>query len=233
MKATKGVGWLVIMCTLFVCTVSVEATPVVIPLDDSGWAAVIDDVMLYETREVGAPYVFGIIDDAVIIQLDKTFREPLMDGFFDPIVIEFQKIRQTDITNIIIRDERIANCTGSEWFDFHLHLTSAFAGFNPDFIPDGDQLENVSYSMNFGYDGLPVRLNFEDNNASGVPAAGDVFEPGRIAGQIMIVTDPEMGVGPNFRFGLKEVPTVPEPATLALLGIGGLMALNRKRRRQA
>lgn len=107
------------MCALFVCTVSVEATPVVIPLDDSGRAAVIDDVMLYETREVGAP------------------------------------------------------------------------------------------------------------------AAGDVFETGRIAGRIMIVTDPEMGVGPNFRFGLKEIPTVPEPTTLALLGIGGLMVLNRKRRRQA
>lgn len=154
------------MCSLFVCTVSVEATPVVIPLDDSGWAAAIDDVMLYETREVGAPYVFGITDDAVVIQLDKTFRKPLRDGFFDPIVIEFQKIQQTNITNIIIRDERIANCTGSEWFDFHLHLTNTFAGFNPDFIPDGDQLEKVFYSMNFGYDGKPEWLGDKRNLSS-------------------------------------------------------------------
>ena len=104
------------------------------------------------------------------------------------------------------------------------------AGFNSAVFPSGDQLESVFYSQLFGYGGLPVQLNFLDNNGSGVPTGppgSNVFSPGLASGQVMIVTDPTLAVGT--RFGLKQVPTIPEPATVALLGLGCLMFHRKKK----
>jgi len=230
MIVSKKGFWFLVMCVLFDCVIPLQA--VIIPLDDSGWAMVVDS----NPGEVDFPFIYGVTDDAVSIQLDKVFDRAVgSDGFFDPIVIEFQKVSPDATANIIIRDEYIVNDTDIEWFDFHMHLIVSImdpqAGFNPDFLPDGDQLEDAYYSTNYGYDELPIQLHFVDADGSGVPAlpAGDdIFRPGHIAGQIVIVTNPQMEVGE--RFGLKEVPSIPEPTTLLLLGIGGLMAFRSKRR---
>jgi len=229
MISKKGVVFLVLYA-LLVCAASVEG--VVIPLDDSGWAMVVRPGL----GTVSAPIVDRVTGDAVYIELAKTFNSPPQGGFLAPIIIEFQKVSPNATLNIIIRDEYIVNNTDTEWIDFHMSLLvdilNPQAGFNPDSLPDGDQLEQVYYNCNYGYQQLPIRLHFVDNDGSGVPSSppgNDVFQPGYRGGKIVIATNPDMAV--DARFGLKEVPTIPEPATLLILGMGGLVMTVTRRRR--
>lgn len=199
---------------------------------DSGWAMVTSN----KVQGAGVRYVYGVDNDAVTIELDKTFS--FTDGeYFRPIQIEFMKTSANATSKIIINDEYIVNDTGREWTDFHMHLMvdmlNPVAGFNPTVLPDGDQLENVYYSDNYGYGGMPIQLNFENVYGGGVPSSPpgyDVFMPGYVIGQIEIIIDPSMAVGS--RFGLKEIPTnnVPEPLTLALLGFGSLCLIHKKKK---
>jgi len=203
----------------------------------SGWALQVRSDLV--GGQVKWPAVYGVTNDAVTIQLDKTFNR-LFDqyGFNYPIIVEFEKLSADATSKIIIKDERVINETGREWIDYHMILivndsSNPEAGFDPGFIPDGDQLEYVSYARNVGYDGLPIQLNFMDTDGSGVPSSLQVpggenwFQPGYYSdGRIVIVPDPQLEVGGHF--GLKEIPTVPEPATVLLLGIGGLMTLIRR-----
>ncbi len=220
----------------FVCTSAASAASIElvdqITGRDSGWAiSMRTDVA---AGEVMVPYVYGVTDDAVIIELDKTFDRPFEGGFGFPLVVEFTKTAADATQNIIIRDEYVKNQTGSTWVDYHMFLMvglgSPNAGFDPAYVPNGDQLENVYYSGNYGYNGLPIQLNFVDTNGSGVSSVlgNNVFQPGYAGGQIVMVTDPAMAVGRSF--GLKEVPTVPEPATIALLGIGAIITIRRRKR---
>ncbi len=225
-RAVKFLGF--VLCVLLICAVPTEG--VVIPLENSGWAMVVSPT----SRGVSMPVVEWFDDNVVVIQLGKTFDRPPENGLLHPLIIEFQKTSADASANIVIRDEYIVNDTGVEWLDFHMYLLVDIfepqAGFNPNFIPDGGQLEEVNYSGNYGYNGLPVQLHFIDTNGSGVPASppgDDVFWPGYVSGQVVIATDPGMQVGA--RFGLKEIPTVPEPATLLLLGMGTLMALTKRK----
>ena len=106
------------------------------------------------------------------------------------------------------------------------------AGFNPNFLPDGDQFESVYYVRNSGFNGMPIQLNFVDTDANGVPAfppGDDIFLPGFTIGRIVIDVDPQMPVGT--RFGLKEV-SAPEPATIALFGLSGLIAVSVSRNKK-
>ena len=138
------------------------------------------------------------------------------------------------VEDIVITHEYIVNDTSFEWLDFHMYLMvdifNPQAGFDDNYIPDGDQFEDLHYAINYGYNSMPIQLNFEDTDANGVPPdppGQDVFNPGLTIGQVMIATDPGMQIGT--RFGLKEVPT-PEPTTLILLGMGSLIAVNRRKK---
>jgi len=220
-------GVLLMLVVVMFFTVTTQAA--VIELDDSGWAMVIT------SPGVSIPFVYGVTDDAVYIEIDKSFDEEASGQFLDPIIFEFQKISEDAVGTIVIRDEYVVNNTGVEWVDYHIFLVvdalDPEAGFDPQYIPDGDELEEVYYSKFYGYDGLPIQLNFADTDGSGVasfPVGEDIFWPGNGSGQIVIVTNSELEVGE--RFGVKQVPTVPEPATVLMLGLGGLLTLRRKKR---
>ena len=201
---------------------------------DSGWAisARSDSV----GGALSAVEVYDVAGDQVVIGLDKIFDHEFTGGLGFPVMIEFIKTLDDSTSQIIIDDEHVTNATGTTWFDYHMHLMVGFshpqAGFDPGSTPDGDQLEDVGYALNYGYAGLPIQLNFVNSGGGGVapsPAANNEFTPGYADGRIVIVTDPAMQVGDSF--GLKEVPSVPEPSTFALLGISALAARLRRRRR--
>lgn len=218
-----------------------QENPVSYNLGNSGWAMVVNP-QSQAVGEISVPYVFGVVRDCVVIEIDKTFgRWPDEFGLFDPLVVEFQKISENAVSKIVIRDEYIVNNTGHEWHDFHMLLavssSNPEAGFDPQQIPHGGQLENVSYAgFGQGYDGLPTNLNFENEKGTpGVafqPSGLDVFRPGYAEGNITIVTNPELQVGE--RFLLKEIPTMlPEPATIALFAIGVMPAILKRKRNAA
>ncbi len=210
------------------------------PLGDSGWEIVVRSDLV-EGGQVAWPYIYSVTDDAVTIQIDKLFNRPFtQDGLNYPIIVEFLKVDVDATPKIIIRDEYIGNETGTEWYDYHMHLIvdalDPQAGFDPSFIPDGDQLEDVSFDQNsyIGYNGLPIKMDFVDIDGNGIlsspPAefGENIFQPGYYGGQIVIVTDPDMQLYEHF--GLKEIPTsVPEPVTFALLGTASIWIFTRKR----
>jgi hypothetical protein len=208
-------------------------------LGSSGWSMVVSSD-LTRSNQIKIPRVYSEGSDYVVIELDKTFFGTTdAYGAFDPLIVEFQKTSVDAVSQIVIRDEYIVNETDKEWHDFHMFLLvnalAPEAGFDSTQTPYGDQLENVSYSDYDGYNSLPIQLNFTNSSGQGVLTAtgDDIFRPGyRSTGDydpIVIQTDPTLAVGS--RFGLKEVPTTPEPVSALIILAGfGLLGLKNKQR---
>lgn len=202
-------------------------------LGNSGWVAVTDDPSV--------DIVVNDVDfdqDQVVIGITKSFDNPYDEyGFFDPIVIEFEKTVEYAISVIAIEDEFVFNNTGVEWLDYHMFLMvdmfTPEAGFSKLSMPDGGQFESVSYSdYGSGVYNLPIQIDFLDLDGSGVassPSLDNAFTPGLIDGQIRIQTnESEMAIGD--RFGFKQVPSIPEPATMFFLGLGVSFAVKLSRK---
>ncbi len=196
-------------------------------LGDSGWDMVVQS---YSEGYV-LPVVDAIGNDNVVIELYKEFPGLIEYGASVPLVVEFVKIAPDAKKNIIITDEYIINHTDSEWLDFHMtiiNLGVPAAGFDPQHVPNGDQLEQVTYTSPLpGYEGLPTQINFVNTQDGGV-LQDDVFWPGWQYGEIVIVTNPQIRVGDSFL--VKEWATVPEPATVVLLGFSSIPFLRKRRR---
>jgi len=223
-----GMKAVMAVCVALVAVSSVQAS--VTPLGDSGWSMIVSKGM----QPVDTPYIFGTTNGALSIELHKTFNvQRDSDGYFTPIVIEFMKTSANALSKISINDEYITNATGTTWDGFDMQLmvntVNPQAGFNPVAV-DGDQLENVSYSLNAGYNGEPILLKFRNGQGDGVTSAlDDAFKPGLVVGSILIDVNPNLAVGT--RIGLKEIPiAMPEPATMMMLGLGGLSLLRKKRK---
>lgn len=200
---------------------------VTIPLGESGWAMIFNSPP--GGNGISAPVIFGCDDDKLEIELDKTFRVPVGRGEpFSPLVVEFIKLHDNAPSTIVIADEYIVNDTLLEWTDFHMQLIvdliNPQAGFMPEVVPSGGQLECVNFSEPWGLNGMPTKLNFYNCQGGGVvadPPGEDVFRPGYEWGKIIIETNPQLPAGT--RFGLKEYPSVPEPITAVLLSIGAVV----------
>ncbi len=203
-----------------------------IDLDNSGWAVEIDSTV-GNVGDIEALYVYGTTEDSIFIEIDKLFYDqPNEQGFYYPIIIDFVKVSENAVSNIVIRDERVVNRTGATWVSYDMHLITGFlnplAGFDDTHVPDGGQLETVTYSNYSGYNGMAKELTFTDNNDQGV-ADGDWFMPGYTSGDIVITTSADMRVGQSF--GLKEIPhAIPEPTTILLLCFGVMPAIIKKKK---
>jgi hypothetical protein len=197
-------------------------------LGDSGWSAVVHpewDITFS---------VDYLSTERVIIQIQKCFvGESDEFGLMPAMYVEFIKDSETAVEKIIINDEYIINDTSENWTDFHIELAvggSQRAGFCYDCTSSGDQFETVELSGSSGYLGLPTRFDFSDGLVVNGPAGENVFRPGYSYGAMVIVTNPEMGVGE--RILLKEFPTIPEPATLLVLFLAGLGLVSVKMKRR-
>ena len=221
-----------ILCFWCVLVVSVAvmlpgtAESAVNQLGDSGWLAAVN-----EDWDIGV-VVDDITDEAVIIQIIKRFLgEPDEFGLMPAMYIEFIKNSEQAVGQIIITDEFITNDTTEPWIDYHIELGVSIydpeTGFSLDSDPSGDQFATVVLSGSDGHNGLPTRIDFSDGLVPNNPEDQDDFRPGYHSGYMIIVVDPEMQV--EQRIVLKEYPTIPEPATLALLLLGSLAMLTRRR----
>lgn len=223
-KLTITIACLMLMFSL---AADAQIVPLNIGEQSSGWAIVMQD---------GTPVdvtVNSVGVKSVNISLDKVFTGSLnYFGFFDPIVIEFMKTDENATLDIVIESERVTNNTTHIWQDYHMFLTARATepkvSFDLQSLPYGDQLEGVQYSRYDGFEGLPVQLDFVNLEAGGVSnqPGNNIFAPGSEYGQIRIMT---FGMEVGERFALKEFPTVPEPTTVILLGLGMVPAIIKRK----
>lgn len=192
-------------------------------LGDSGWTASWDD----ELDAFVSIVVDAEGDDVVFIEKFAEFTEAPVDRVFSSIQIRFEQTSETAASHIVIENEGITNSTGTDWTDFHMELFSeAVAVFDPTMTAASGGGGPIGFSV------APFTIaDFADLNRrldiSGgvVDGEGGLWNPGGGAedGQLWIDVL-EGGLGAVFV--LDELPT-PEPATIALLGLGGVLLRRR------
>jgi len=123
--------------------------------------------------------------------------------------------------------------TCEDWLDFHMQLVDGNDAF---FDPARTAASGGDGPIGWTIDPFTQAQFSPDNREldifGGTLSAGSVWFPGDGAsnGQLWIDVNSAGDGEPLTVFTLKETPSIPAPAALALLGIGGLAA-NRRRRR--
>lgn len=222
----RNKGILVLLALVAAFAFSTRSNAGVIPLGNSGWEAVFDSSL--------DPFVDIVVDgetsQAVFIQKFAQFLEPPQGGIFSSINIVFRQTRPGAVPFIVINDEVVTNSTGSPWFDFHFEL-----------VDSGDAVFDVARTATsggpppIGFSIAPfTQASFGNGNttldiAGGTIPNGGIWFPGNgpSDGQLWISTAPRQ-TAPFTTFTLKELPTIPEPASLAFLAIGGLALIRRR-----
>ncbi len=196
---------------------------------DSGWRAIAPS-----DGTVAGIVVDAITANSVIIQIDKDFLfAPDVNGNFPAINIIFEQTlpdAQT-VNHIIIEDESVTNQTGVAWTDFHWALPQAGGSGNAWFNKalstpfNTAPFNNQSWADNYGFGDPNKQTDF--NVDGGVVLPNTSFFPGLINGNGQLNMEVDL-TSADTDFVLKEFPT-PEPATLALLAIGAMSLIRRRR----
>lgn len=180
------------------------------------------------------PYVSvvsdGVFGNAVFVQKSAEFTQAPVAGVFPPIDITFTQIDPVAVSFIVINDESILNSTGVDWTDFHMELlNSPSALFDPAQTSTSGGPPPIGFSISPFTTAAFVNGNTRLDIAGGVVASGGSWFPGGGAfdGQLWIRPGVESSP-PLSSFVLREQPT-PEPASMALLSLGTLLALRRRR----
>jgi hypothetical protein len=133
-----------------------------------------------------------------------------------------------DYFDIVLGDEKLANQTSVAWTDFHITVETVVGDA-------GATLSGTPRNLTL----LPLYL-LHTNGGGTLDFYGGLWPNGPFAPlQTLFTSDPQNDpVKIRVQLGdqasqilLKEWPTVPEPATMALMGLGMLPALLRRRRR--
>ena len=187
------------------------------------------------------------IDHILALEVFKVFDVP-PDPFFgtlSPLILTFEQIAPDDQTAdmILINDETITNRTGVAWegfswtlvqmgyaeFDEELTFPSDFGG-NPAYDFDLDTFSDHEWLNNHA--GSEATWTQTLYAYEGVVPDGGLFMPGVMGGQLVIDVDllGFDGSDADATFFLKEIPTLPEPASMAILAMGGFALLGKRRR---
>ena len=180
--------------------------------DDSGWTV----------QWVGAVTSVQIVDvdlagSTVKIGVDKNYGPGEPDDYDVVGLMTFTMRGDTQVEKIIIVDEWIGNQSGFAWTGFNwIIMQTGAAGF--DSSAEDTNTWDVSPF-------ITLQLNVATQTlaaAGGSVANSATFSP---IGELVI------NAARNGPFTLKET-IVPEPTTCAILGMGGLVAMLRRRARR-
>jgi hypothetical protein len=200
----------------------------VVPLGNSGWEAIWDAGL--------DPFVDIVVDgetsNAVFIQKFAQFLQPPgPGGIFAGLNIQFRQTRPGAVPFIVINDEVVTNSTGAAWFDFHFELID---GGDVTFDPARTAASGGPAPIGFSISPFTIASYGSGNTtldmAGGVVPNGGVWFPGNgpSDGQLWINAAPTTA-GPFRVFTLKERPSIPEPASLSVLALGGLALIRRRK----
>ncbi len=237
MLGKRGLLWGFVLGSILISIVFVSTSSASIVFESKGWRITMPS---WAEPGSGAAIIEDPTDndEVLMIEIFKVFKGSVGDNLDMPsIVMTFTQIGDFSNTasKIIINDESISNHMAVDWTGFDMMLVSpGLAKFNGEQMFGGpnslylDQFESVvvgreisPLTNNF----IVTKLSFRD----GIVPAGDDFTPGSFSGAIVI--DPYFRDAGPAVFKLKEIPSIPEPASLALLSSGAVLMLRRRRMR--
>lgn len=154
--------------------------------------------------------------DMLILQKTAEFDS------LNPILLQFRQTMPDNLTAPVIafNDELIYNNTGYDWVDFEFDLL------------DGSQVSyDQAASADFSIDPFTSReYRYNDSQLhvyNGVVPDGDIWTPGLDSGKLVI--DVNLASDNPVVWTFKEIPSIPAPGALALLGLGALLGNKRRR----
>lgn len=196
-----------------------------IPLNDpstgaaSGWEVVIFDP---QHADIVTDFV-SLQDGVVVIQKYAEFtRIDPFTGAPEAINIDFRQVADdaNTVTKIVITDERIINNTGVDWNGFNnILVDSGQATWN------AAEMAGVSIAP-FTQESFSADMTLY-RTFGGFVTDGSTWLPGAAQGAFVI--DVNLDNDNPVVFTLKELPSVPAPGSMALLGLAGVVGIRRRR----
>ena len=222
----------VVVCTLFAAFVTVSQGSVIIPLVidegqttlDSGWEVQVPDDVHYG---VNVDSISEGSDGFVAIEITKEFLQgPSQFGVVPGVVFTFKQTADdaNTVPSIVINDEIVTNSTGVTWSDFHYFLLdSGTVTFDPE-LSAGYKVGPAFTNSSFSDDNTRLDIS----GGTGV-SDGETWNPGGAPEDGELVINVEVGEPGAKIWHLKELPTIPEPATATWIAIAGLLAFRVRR----